>query len=90
VYPVGGHKEHWDFWNRETSERANAVRKLAKEFDAVLVDYPAMFEKATKQAPIEYWTWDGCHPTVPGHEWMAREWIKQVGARLKFLKKYRY
>ncbi|MDR3218971.1 MAG: SGNH/GDSL hydrolase family protein [Dysgonamonadaceae bacterium] len=89
IYPVGVYKEHWDFWSKETSIWANAVEKLANEFDAVFVDYPAMFEKATKLAPIEHWTWDGCHPSVPGHELMAREWIKQVSARLKFLKKYK-
>jgi lysophospholipase L1-like esterase len=88
MYPVGVHKEQWDFWSKEAPDRADVVRKLAKEFDAVLVDYPAMFEKAAKLAPIEYWTWDGCHPSVPAHELMAREWIKQVGARLKFLKRY--
>jgi lysophospholipase L1-like esterase len=28
--------------------------------------------------------WDGVHPTVAGHELMAREWISQVEKRLKF------
>jgi lysophospholipase L1-like esterase len=89
MYPVGVHIDQWDFWSKEAPLRADVVRKLAKEFDAVLVDYPAMFQKATKLAPIEYWTWDGCHPSVFGHELMAREWIKQVSTRLKFLKKYK-
>jgi lysophospholipase L1-like esterase len=90
IYPVGIHKEQWDFWSKETPIRADVVRKLAKEFNAVLVDYPRMFEKASRLAPIEYWTWDGCHPSVPGHELMAREWITQVSSRLRFLKKYAY
>jgi lysophospholipase L1-like esterase len=90
MYPVGVHKEQWDFWSHEAPVRADVVRKLAAEFDAVLVDYPLMFEKASKIAPIEHWTWDGCHPSVPGHELMAREWIKQVSTRLTFLKKYNY
>jgi lysophospholipase L1-like esterase len=90
IYPVGVHKEQWDFWSRETLLRAEVVRKLAGEFDAIFVDYPDMFERASKRAPIEHWTWDGCHPSVYGHELMAREWIKQVSARLKFLKKYNY
>jgi lysophospholipase L1-like esterase len=51
------------------------------------VDYPGMFDRAAKLAPVDYWIWDGCHPSVYGHELMAREWIKQVSTRLKFLKK---
>lgn len=66
------------------------VKELSKEFDAILVDYPAVFEKAKNEAPIDYWSWDGVHPRVFGHELMAREWIKRVSSRLKFLKFYGY
>jgi lysophospholipase L1-like esterase len=90
IYPVGTYREQWDFWSRETELRAEAVRTLAEEFDAVLVDYPKMFEKAVCSAPVEHWTWDGCHPTVAGHELMAREWIRQVAGKLTFLQQYGY
>jgi lysophospholipase L1-like esterase len=88
VYPVGKRKENWDQWKDGTAQRAERVRKLATAFNAVLVDYPAVFDKAITKAPVEYWIWDGIHPTVPAHELMAREWIKQAAARLKFLKRY--
>ena len=89
VYPVGKRKENWDLWKEQTRQRAEKVRLLAKEFDAVLVDYPAVFDKALQKAPADYWIWDGIHPTVPAHELMAREWIKQLSQRLKFLRHYR-
>lgn len=89
VYPVGRRKENWPSWQSETLQRAAIVRKLAAEFNAVIVDYPAMFEKAMKKATPDYWVWDGIHPTIFGHELMAREWIKQVSVRLKFLKIYK-
>jgi lysophospholipase L1-like esterase len=88
AYPVGSIKEKWSLWNKEIALRIKAVRVLAKEFDAVLVDYPEMFAKASESVPIEHWTWDGIHPSVYGHELMAREWIKQTSSRLDFLKKY--
>ncbi|MFT3935903.1 MAG: SGNH/GDSL hydrolase family protein [Chitinophagaceae bacterium] len=90
VYPVGKRKDNYDKWKAETIARAERVTKLAKEFNAVLVDYPAVFDKAIAKAPIEYWIWDGIHPTVPAHELMAREWIKQMTAQLPFLKKYKH
>jgi lysophospholipase L1-like esterase len=89
VYPVGQRSENWERWRDDTAQRQVIVRKLATEFDAILVDYPALFNKAMTKAPIDYWIWDGIHPTVFAHELMAREWIKQVSSRLKFLKKYR-
>jgi len=88
VYPVGKKKENWEQWKGGVLQRAEKVKKLAAAFNAVLVDYPAVFDKAITKAPLEYWIWDGIHPTVPAHELMAREWIKQTSARLKFLKRY--
>ncbi|GAB2543848.1 SGNH/GDSL hydrolase family protein [Spirosoma aerophilum] len=89
VYPVGSRKENFDRWQSDAQNRQAVVRKLAGEFNAVIVDYPAVFDKAITAKSAEYWIWDGIHPTVFAHELMAREWIKQVSPRLKFLKKYR-
>ncbi|MEA5257282.1 SGNH/GDSL hydrolase family protein [Arcicella aquatica] len=90
VYPIRAKKDNYEAWQKETNERAEVVKKLAKEYDAVLIDYPAMFDKAFKKAEGEYWIWDGVHPTVFGHELMAREWIKEASSKMKFLKKYKY
>jgi lysophospholipase L1-like esterase len=88
VYPVGSRKEKWELWSTQTLARAKVVRNIAKDYNAVCVDYPNVFEKALKRAPIDYWIWDGVHPTVFGHELMAREWIIKVADRLDFLKHY--
>ncbi len=86
--PVGKVKGNWDVYHSIVSKLSDRVRKVAIEFDAVIVDFQKVFVAARKQAPDSYWIWDGIHPTVPGHELMAREWIKQVSKRLKFLKKF--
>lgn len=89
VYPVGKRGENWERWRDDTAARQVVIRKLATDFDAVLVDYPAVLDKAISRKNAEYWIWDGIHPTVFAHELMAREWIRQVSHRLKFLKKYK-
>jgi lysophospholipase L1-like esterase len=89
VYPVGSRKENFERWQSDTQNRQAVVRKLAGEFNAVVVDYPTVFDKIIADKNAEYWIWDGIHPTVFAHELMAREWIRQVSYRLKFLKKYR-
>ncbi|HKJ43385.1 MAG TPA: GDSL-type esterase/lipase family protein [Sunxiuqinia sp.] len=90
VFPVGARKENFDLWKDKVLARAEVVKKLGEVFNAILVDFPAVFERAMKEAPIDYWIWDGIHPRVFGHELMAREWIKQVSSRLEFLNDYNY
>jgi lysophospholipase L1-like esterase len=90
VYAVANVKGNWNKYSSIAARLTERVKKLAVEFNAVVVDFQAVFDKAVKKAPIEYWIWDGIHPTVAGHELMAREWIKQVSARLKFLRFYKY
>lgn len=87
-FASGWRKDLYDKWHPLTLERAEIVKRIAIDFNAVLIDYPRVFEEAQQRAPIDYWIWDGIHPTAFGHELMAREWIKQVSDRLKFLKLY--
>lgn len=87
-FATGWRKEQFEKWHPLTLERTEIVKRIAVDFDAVLVDYPKVFEDAQKRAPMDYWIWDGVHPTAFGHELMAREWIRQVSSRLRFLKYY--
>jgi lysophospholipase L1-like esterase len=87
-FASGWRKEQYEKWHPPTLERTEVIRQIAADFNAVLVDYPRVFKEAQQRAPIDYWIWDGVHPTAFGHELMAREWIKQVSDRLRFLKLY--
>jgi lysophospholipase L1-like esterase len=87
ILPVGKVKEKWDEYQREIAGRQEAVQKLAVEFDAVYVSFQDSFNtKAGKYPPADYWMWDGVHPMPNGHELMAREWIKHVRKKIKFIK----
>lgn len=73
--------------DRDIMARQELVKKLAGEYGAVHVPFQEVFDKALKKAADKYWIWDGIHPTVAGHELMAREWLKQVSRKIRFLKK---
>ena len=60
----------------DLKKRQDIVKKLAKEFQAHLLDFPAEIENAMQSAPLEYWIWDGVHPTVPCHILLFRQWLK--------------
>ena len=76
--------ENWEAYRSDIVQRQTIVRKLAVKYDAVFVGFQEVFDKACNKAPADYWIWDGVHPTVAGHELMAREWLKQVEKRIKF------
>jgi lysophospholipase L1-like esterase len=86
ILPVGPVKENLSAWQPAVAKRQTVVRNLAKRFNAVFVGYQQVFQDACKKAPADYWIWDGIHPTVPGHELMAREWLRQVGKRVPQLR----
>lgn len=90
VYPGARVNEQWELYSDTVLKLGIRIKRLALFFDAVVVDFSVVFEKAIKKAPLQYWIWDGIHPTVPAHELMAREWIKQVSTKLVALKLYKY
>lgn len=84
ILPVGRVKENWDAYHADIVQRQAVVRKLATKYNAVFVGFQEVFNNACKRAAADYWIWDGVHPTVAGHELMAREWLNQFEKRIKF------
>jgi lysophospholipase L1-like esterase len=83
ILKVGKVKDNWEAYRADMAQRQAIVRNLALHYNAVFVASQEVFDKACEKAPAEYWMWDGVHPTVPGHELLAREWIKQVEKRIR-------
>ena len=86
IVPVGKIKERWDEFSTEIHKRQAIAKKLSVEFNAIFIPYQKAFDNAVNNAPAEYWIWDGIHPTPAGHELMAREWMKQVSKKLRFIR----
>jgi len=87
ILPVGKVKERWDDFQREITPRQAITKKLSVEFGAIYVPLQESFNKAAAQyQPAEFWLWDGIHPMPNGHELFAREWIKHVSKKLKFIR----
>lgn len=54
------------------------VRKLAKKYDALLVDTQAAFDKVLKSVHPNALAWDRVHPNQTGHMILARALLKSV------------
>jgi lysophospholipase L1-like esterase len=83
ILKVGKVKDNWEAYHADMVKRQAVVLKLSQQYNTVFVAFQEVFDKATENAAADYWMWDGVHPTVAGHELMARAWIKQVEKRIK-------
>ncbi len=84
ILKVGKVADNWEIYLTDINKRGEVVKKLAAKYKAVFVPSQQVFNKACEKAPAEYWMWDGVHPTVAGHELLAREWLRQVEKRVLF------
>jgi len=77
--PFTGHfdePEKDKYFRDYVGELSGAVHELADEFDAVFVPLQDMFDLYMKKADPKSLIWDGVHPTVAGHELIARRWLE--------------
>lgn len=65
---------------RATMDRYGAAMKaLAAEYSAVVVDTQAAFDVALQQTTPEYWAEDQIHPNGPGNTLIALAFLRAVG-----------
>ena len=58
---------------------ASAVRRIAKDFNAVVMPFDDMFRELQQSHPdTRYWIWDAVHPTPAGHQRMADLWVSKA------------
>ena len=67
--------------------RIKVVRKLAKEFETVLVQLDSAFSEAAKVRVPEFWSTDGVHPTPAGHALIAKSWLSNMESTLGLVAK---
>lgn len=66
----------WERFKTGVAEKAEVTRKMAEKYGLPLIELQPAFDEACKKAPAEYWTADGVHPTLCGHEIIKRLWIE--------------
>lgn len=60
------------------------VRKLAYEFNALLVPLDGLFVNACSKREPSFWAQDGVHPTSEGHVLIAKAWLDTFKSLYKF------
>jgi len=67
-------------WREDLDAKIHAVRRLAREFGAILIPLDGLFAQAAARKDMVFWAPDGVHPTPAGHALIARHWLKAVKA----------
>ena len=75
-----GTAAHIERWQTIMPQVRAVVAKLGEKYHAPVVHYQQVFDAAVKRASIDYWIWDGVHPTYSGHQLMADEWQRTYKA----------
>lgn len=78
LLPLGRVDNKPKIWQEETLKRQEVVRDLVKTYDTTFVELQKPFIEKCKEAPAEYWIWDGIHPMPAGHELIAQLWMKST------------
>lgn len=84
ILKLGHVEKNTEIWEPEIQKRQEITKKLATEFNAIFIPFQQLFIDACKKAEAKFWIWDGIHPMPAGHELMARQWLKEVGKKIKF------
>ncbi len=74
-----GKENNYEKRSKLTEQLAECTRRIAKDYNAVIVDFDVLFKHLIKNQPKNgYWIWDGIHPTPAGHAKMAELWRKNA------------
>ncbi|BBF45464.1 lipase/acylhydrolase family protein [Lachnospiraceae bacterium KM106-2] len=76
ILPVGDVKKEFDLWKGLVTPLQEKVRELSEEFHTVFVPLQDKFNELCEVREPSYWIWDGMHPTVCGHQVLAKQWLE--------------
>lgn len=64
-----------DGWYPDFLGYQQAVKEIAKEYNAIFLSYQSVFDKAASRGAGDYWTTDGVHTSLAGANLMAEAWL---------------
>lgn len=67
-------------WREDLDPKIDAVRRLARTFNAIYVPLDGLFAAAAAQRDPAFWAGDGVHPSLAGHGLIAQAWLRALQA----------
>lgn len=63
---------------RVMTDMQKVVREIADRKQTVFVPTQARLDENCRRAPVQYFVWDGIHPSIAGHRILADAWLETV------------
>lgn len=76
---VPNHDNLYD-WYEDLSPKIQVVRKLSREFNAILIPLDGIMASECSLVPVEKLAPDAVHPTDYGHNVIAKSWLKATNS----------
>ena len=71
-------QEMWEQFSSEVKKRANAAKRVAEKYSLCFVPLQNLFDDVASGGDTEYWSSDGIHPTIAGHQIIKEELVKAI------------
>ena len=68
--------DRWNQFRGGVEERAAKAKAVAEKYNLAFIPLQDKFDKMAKITGPSYWSVDGVHPSIEGHELIKREWLK--------------
>lgn len=75
--PVGERKEKPEDMFSLLRGYQDATKRVAEDYGAIFIPLQEKFNELSEKYSPDYWSWDGIHPTVCGHQIIAEEWMEK-------------
>ena len=63
---------------RDLDLKIGVVRKMAREYKALLIPMDGIFAQYSVHRPMQVWSTEGVHPTREGHMLIAEKWMESI------------
>lgn len=75
-----GSSDQFELRRQAVDSISRITKEVAIDNNLMLVDFNKLADKLSQERKdMEYWIWDGIHPTTAMHHRMSKEWIDKVG-----------
>lgn len=72
-------EKYYEEFRQGVKVRAEIVRNLAQEYKLPCLSLQKELDSLKEQASEGYWLYDGAHPTIYFHQYIADKWIEWFG-----------
>lgn len=65
-------------WRPLLDQHIDAARRVARDYQAIYIPLDGLLAGLTTHRTLDFWVYDGVHPSQAGHAFIAQAWIRAI------------